>query len=942
MSEPPATDLRSSKLPWVVAALALSAYLLTMNTWLTLESLSSVGKAGGWYWWVPNLSQPLTWLVLLPFKVLPAASRPLALNVFSAALAALSLLQLVRAVILLPQDRTREQRQRAQHPQGLLSLPGKWVPPVLAAGALGFQLTFWEHATAFTGEMLDLLLFSFIVRCILEHRLADHRKWLNVALLTYGFGIANNWAMIGFFPVFVATVVLLEKRKLFTKRRLLATIGLGSVGLLLYLLLPSLNHFSGATTETWTKMFRYQFVAQKAQLLGLPKYILVILSLTSFFPLLSLSIKWPTHGGDTNPLAQAFAGFTFHLIHGLFLVLCVWVCFDPFLSPREVGKGGTFLTLYWLSALCAGYYAGYFLVVCANLAGKQWQKPSPALKVVRGLVTTIVMAASLVAPGALAWINAPKIAERNTPSFHEFAKRLAGSLPEEPAVIFSAQPELLVLASAALAELRPDHQALFVDLRYLGDVNFHARMLRRSPSRWPADWLPEKFPHGIPAALPPAMILRLAREQNAWFLHPVDGESWLEWLHLEQHGLAFQLRQRSTTEIAEPAPTPEQAASARETWTPIQDALGALKLPADTNFTHASFISRHYSAGLTFHGAFLSETADATGARAAFEEALRILPDNLAAKINLAFPPVSPAGSKNDFDMAQWTKDVQESFGSWPALIIHSGPPIAPPALHARGVALLGSGLYRQAAILLMRARDIVPDNAAYRVTLAETFLRGSQPDLVLNEIAEIRKLSSSAALTEEQKTTLLRMEAMASYEKKDLEKAERLLKEGLASQPDSAELQRALSNLYILTENATNAVASLEAQLKLNPEDSHALLNLGGLRLKSGDAEAALAAFDRLIKNQPNYIAARINRVMAYMTLGRFADARRDLDRIESVNPNEMRIPFYRSQIDLQEGDPQSARTNLVAFLRLAPPGSAEAKAAAEALAKIDAEAKQ
>ena len=117
MSESKHPDLRHSKLPWIAAAVAAVVYLATMSHWLTLASLPVVGKAAGWYWWIANLGNPLTYLLTLPFKaVLPATSLPLALNALSAVLAALTLAQLTRSAILLPQNRTREQRQRELNP----------------------------------------------------------------------------------------------------------------------------------------------------------------------------------------------------------------------------------------------------------------------------------------------------------------------------------------------------------------------------------------------------------------------------------------------------------------------------------------------------------------------------------------------------------------------------------------------------------------------------------------------------------------------------------------------------------------------------------------------------------------------------------------------------------------------------------------------------------
>ena len=54
---------------------------------------------------------------------------------------------------------------------------------------------------------LDLLLFAYIIRNLLEFRLDANDGWLLRAAFVYGLGITNNWAMIGFFPLFLAALI---------------------------------------------------------------------------------------------------------------------------------------------------------------------------------------------------------------------------------------------------------------------------------------------------------------------------------------------------------------------------------------------------------------------------------------------------------------------------------------------------------------------------------------------------------------------------------------------------------------------------------------------------------------------------------------------------------------------------------------------------------------
>ncbi|HEU0037947.1 MAG TPA: hypothetical protein VFR76_01610, partial [Verrucomicrobiae bacterium] len=146
-----------SALPWIVAVVALVVYLLTLNHWVSLLNLSQVASTAGWKR-QSEFFTPVYYLVTLPLRWLPAKWIPLGLNLFSAACAALTLGQLARSVALLPHDRTGEQRERERGEFSLLSIPLAWLPPVMAVLVCGLQLTFWEHGTNGTSEMLDLLL----------------------------------------------------------------------------------------------------------------------------------------------------------------------------------------------------------------------------------------------------------------------------------------------------------------------------------------------------------------------------------------------------------------------------------------------------------------------------------------------------------------------------------------------------------------------------------------------------------------------------------------------------------------------------------------------------------------------------------------------------------------------------------------------------------------
>jgi hypothetical protein len=108
---------------------------------------------------------------------------------------------------LLPHDRTRDQRHRQRAETAFLNIPTAWIPPVFAVAICGLHLAFWEHATAGTGEMLDLLLFAYSSDVSSNIAWMSAESWLVRMALVYGLATANNYAMIAYAPVFLIALI---------------------------------------------------------------------------------------------------------------------------------------------------------------------------------------------------------------------------------------------------------------------------------------------------------------------------------------------------------------------------------------------------------------------------------------------------------------------------------------------------------------------------------------------------------------------------------------------------------------------------------------------------------------------------------------------------------------------------------------------------------------
>ena len=495
----PLKSFAATRLPWAVALGSLVLYLTTLHSWISFASLPAVSDVGGWN----DLSQsvaPLLYLLTLPLKLLPASMVPMAMNVLAAVFGALTLAMLARSVVLLPHDRTKEQRQREQSAHSLLSLRSSWMPALFAAMVCGLQLSFWQHATAGTGEMLNVLLFAFVIRCLLEYRIGHKTRWLTRAVLVYAMGITNNWGMVGFLPLFCVALFWTARMQLFREGLALKLALNALVGLSLYLLLPVVAVLSGSG-ENFLDVLMANLGLQKSFLGSLfsQRLMVLVMASTAILPLLLVSIRWPANFGDTNAAASAITTALIRLVHFLFLAVCIYVAFDHVVSPRKLvnlpqvtGIGAPFLTFYYLGALSIGYFWGYLLLLSGKEEVRKWQKPSELGKALnRGLHIGLQVAA-LVVIGVLAWRNAETIHANNKNDVTGiYAKWLAGSLPAGKAILFtdndmSPQSQLL---QAELARTGGGQQYLMVQTHQLESPDYQSRLTKRD-SAWPE--LPEE------------------------------------------------------------------------------------------------------------------------------------------------------------------------------------------------------------------------------------------------------------------------------------------------------------------------------------------------------------------------------------------------------------------------------------------------------------------
>ncbi|HOA62913.1 MAG: tetratricopeptide repeat protein [Verrucomicrobia bacterium] len=883
----PAFGFVQNRVPWIVAGAALLLYIVTLNGWARLDSLLSLSAAGGWSLYV-TVRAPLLHLIAVPFRILPSGLQAPALNLLTAVMAALALALLARSVALLPFDRTRETRLRERSEYSLLSIPMAWLPVVLACVLAGLQLSFWEHATVFTGEMLDLLLFAYVLRCLLEFRIDRRQVWLTKMAFVYGLAVANNYAMIAFFPGFLVALAWIKSWEFLNPTFLLRTLAAGVAGLLLYLYLPLVNVLGGDQMGTFGQHVRAVLGSQLAALRSVPPYVILVLSFTSILPVLLLSIPWSSDNPSTSAAGASIIRFLVRALQIILVAACLSVFFDTRWSPRQLGAvfGAVFLPLYYLSALSMGYFAGYFLLMTVPAKGRGWpQAPSllERLGKTGPAFAALVLVATLVLLGGRNW---QPVAAANTPALAKIADRMVEVLPAQGACVLSDEVEDLLLLEARWRHTRGVPPHVFVYANWLEFVKYHERLARQYPGRWPA--IPDlaQMPEPLNPGLLTAMLGNLALTNAVYFINPSFG-TYFEVLRLVPNGPIYRALTIPLDRIM-PAPlTQDDLAAAQQFWEATAPSIEPLVACTDSSLANA-FLKGFYGRALNHWGVTLQRHGDVAGAARWFDLAARLSPDNTPARVNRAYN----AELRHALEPGEKPSDsIEVSVGQWDRFLRAFGPFDHPRWSLETGASFARAGFYRQALIEFERVSALSPTNTVV--------------PLWRDNMAVM---------------TRLRLGDTAAAEKQALALQEAFPREEIAFE--------ALTQVYLATGRVTNALANVERQLALNSTNANAMLNKAAFHMQLQEFPQAITTLDALLALQPQNQAALLNRAIAQLQDNRLDKAQQDYLLLLKTAPEAPVVHYGLAEIDYRQTNYTAALAHYDKYLKFAPVGTDEYKA--------------
>jgi tetratricopeptide (TPR) repeat protein len=950
--------------PWLAVVGGLLLYGLTLNHWVTLRSLPLVSQVTGWDWhplplpWRIQPVAPLFMVLTAPVRLLSPAWQPLALNALTAVCAALTLGLLAASVRLLPHDRTREQRVREIGEYGLLSMRCAFLPALFAVLMLAGQQTFWQNAISVTGEMLDLLLFAFAIYCLLRFRVSQNDKWLLVSSFLYGLGMANDWAFIGFLPLYLVALVWIRGLIAFFNWRFLGRmLACGLAGLLLYLLVPVLGGAGGGKAGFFFQLHQ-ELGTQKYCLRMVPPWVVLVAAVPTILPLIFASIRWPSFEGELSATGSFLTRFMFQMLHVAFLLLVLVTFFDFKYSPsvRMREQPVSFLTFYYVAALCVGYFTGYVLLVFGSARIQLWERRHPLQKIFNLTLVCLAWLLAFGAPALLAWQNLPRIRAGNSGALAQFGAETLKGLPAR-AIVLSDDPARLYLLQAVRARRGLWNKDILIDTGSFPHREYILDLVARYPElKSVVTTNLARLPSVLSGENLMIFIHQVTRSYPVYYLQPSFGY-YFEGLYLRPRGVVYELKP-FTTNITEPPVVTDaeintnQAFWARMESGPLQSLPALARLDQD-----AEAVAIDYSVALDYWGTELQKANHLKEAHDQFARAIAFNSNNFMAKINLQYNQSLQKGDHRPIDSSEEFDRAYRFYRGVVPLLKYNGP-VDEPGLDLRlGEIMAEKGDMRQAVALFERRLQLLPGDPEAELDMAKTYVDVRQPAKAL---ALVRKLQGVPKINPWE---LTRCEALAYMAAQDYSTAERVLRDAIRADPTDENRVATLAEYFRVRgmgavrerkgpEAArffTNSLANINLKLKLLASSSRdtfpssdvpdTLLKKAELEMLLQSYSAGVATLGQVLQIQPANYTALLNRAVAEVELKDFQAAKDDYKALRKLLPGHTYI------VDLGLADLAAAEKNradeiywLKRCVKSAPEESSEFQWASQRLDRLKA----
>jgi tetratricopeptide (TPR) repeat protein len=754
-------------------------------------------------------------------------------------------------------------------------------------------------------------------------------------------------------PLFVASLIWLRQLRFFKAGFLLRMALLGLAGFSIYALPPLVNglmpHSPWSFGEAWLMTFRLTkntlLVLYARFWMGRRAMAFAVL-VCYLVPTLPCLVRLRDEGNQNKPKVERFQYWIYRALRAALLLVCLWLAFDPVVSPRQIlllrfGLSLPLLSFVYLNALGVSFLAGNlwfaFQPGSRHRNRSDWLRQmsrwarrmaTPALAIVVGLVTTGLIAR-----------NIRGITSANRFPLQRFGDLAVRSLTAGGGIILSDDPEKLLVFQAALSRRGERRRWLPVDTKSLPDPEYRAQLERK----YPAGWLTGANRHELK---PPEMMFLLghvAQTNRLFYLHPSFGYI-SELFYLEPRGAVYEMKPYPKDQFNGPPMSALEADQNGKFWDeawqtdlePVSRAcspryFGRPKtLETLLQYFHLNAIPSYqsqllgewYATALDGWGVELQRNGRWPEARRRFEQAIALNTNNLAARVNLQCNTNLQAGRKMSLAGADTVASQLGDMRQLSAIISRYGPFDSPVFCYLLGNVYRQTGLFRQSVQQLERARALAPGTLAPEFALAQLYSRWRMDDKVFEMISQLRKQTQASPAGDQVDVDLAVLEANSWLSQTNLARARNVLQSVLQRHPDDNRTLNLVLQAYLAFGDDTNALQLLSGQLVRDPNNVAALVNQAGVLIRMGNSSNAITFLNRALAIT-NDSLARFNRAYAYLQTGNLPAAEADYLELDKLPADAFSVHYGLAAIAKRRHDTNLAIHHLELCLSNAPPGT-------------------
>jgi len=941
-----------SRFPVQVALVALAVYLVTLSLGVTANSMLLTAKVAGWDW-QPMVGHPVLWLVTLPLRLFPEAWVAVGLNVLSAICAAATLGLLVRSLELLP-----------WYPWEMLNGWKQHVPAILAAVVCGLEFTFWQEATAATGEMLDILLLAAAGWCALEFGVNRHVGWLYAAALIWGMGMAANWVMILMFPFFIAALIWMRRVRFFQAGFLLRIAGFGLAGFAVYALVPLANGFWPGTLWTPGQAWILSFRETKVSLLNIKavwsghRLIAGTAVLFYLLPVMACTVRLRSEDSRNKSGPELLQIWIFRGLRMGLLLMGVWMAFNPLVGLRRILMEQLhwplpLLSFNYLNGLAVGFLAAHLLLMHRDEDSRRRGIGRQPAQWLEWLATPVIYCLLLLSLLGLILRNTPGILSVNRHPLTQIGDLALKSLPPGGGVVLSDSPDRLLAFQAAQALHTDKSDWLPVDVSALPGPTYRASLDRKRPGLW----LVSTNHNDLGPQEMVFLLSKLTQTNRVFYLHPSFGY-FFESFFLQPMGAVYELKAYETNSINPPALTADEITATEEFWDESMPEMKSLEhtpglIPAsiasrldkalrlnEIVLQQDLLLKTWYSLALDAWGVDLQRNGHLPAALRLFTQAINLNTNNWIAKLNSYSNTNLQSGSNMDLSMVGALASRLGSPKNLPLSLRAFGPVDEPSCCYLLGTIYERDALARQALQQFERARVLAPKTLPPQLELATLYTRFQINDQALQNINSIRAVVTNMTANPFLDIQLSMLETAVWLQQTNVSKSHQVLNSLVARHDQDTTVINRVAQAYMTLNDFTNAAMVISNSLALEPDNISTMLLQSSILIKAQRSAEAISVLDRLltITNSPE---AKFNRGLAFQQSSNYPAAKADYSALQELAPNSMVLNFCMGDLAAQQHDTNQAVYYYTLCLSNAPAGSPQWNAAHERLKSLSPDKK-